>query len=182
MVELSFYPHVPFAPFTHSASPDAPPHLYVMCAYGKGVSFYKIGVSRNVEKRLSNIRSANALNVDLLQVVAFGGDSENQIHYDLGKWRTHGEWFDSSPEVESYLRDNLMGGIFFVHGPCDNEYVVAEDNVMAEKFSYEYDAREEGIDPDEDPDAADEYSAQLVKPFKRCDIPQVAAFVDPCSA
>jgi hypothetical protein len=63
----------------------------------------KIGIARDVARRLSQLQSASPATLAL--VVAFPGDAatESAIHWRFAADRIRGEWFRESPELAAWI-------------------------------------------------------------------------------
>jgi hypothetical protein len=59
----------------------------------------KIGMSKDVPRRLRTLRTMSPLSLELLGVVPGGRDEEAQLHREWASLRLHGEWFRASPEL-----------------------------------------------------------------------------------
>jgi len=78
--------------------------LYIV----KTEEYYKIGVSREPNKRLSHIRTESPFYCELVTTVKAKNGSakrlEKLLHENYAKYRKSGEWFDlDNQEVASYI-------------------------------------------------------------------------------
>lgn len=64
----------------------------------------KIGVSRNVEKRLKSLQNASPLKLKCLGIIAGGRDLERTLHIRFAPSRLHGEWFSPEKKLLQYIR------------------------------------------------------------------------------
>lgn len=63
----------------------------------------KIGTTKDVNKRLKGLQSANSDILVLLYSCYGGPKREKEIHEQFKKYRKHGEWFEYSSEIEEYI-------------------------------------------------------------------------------
>lgn len=73
------------------------PHVYFVRAGADGP--VKIGLSRDVAKRLTKMQTDTPAKLVLLGVVAGEGEAERALHAELAAYRLNGEWFAPSEEV-----------------------------------------------------------------------------------
>lgn len=72
-------------------------YLYIMESKQADVSFYKIGVTNNLDKRLKSIRTGNPNKVNYIYT-ELNKDAyklERWLHAQFSKKRLEGEWFTS---------------------------------------------------------------------------------------
>lgn len=75
--------------------------VYFISAREHGV---KIGITQNLAGRLSSLRSASPVPLEVLHVIhGRGPNLERKIHEDLKHLRFHGEWFRNCAEIISYI-------------------------------------------------------------------------------
>ncbi len=64
----------------------------------------KIGFTRNgARRRLSAAQTYSPENLELLLEVPGEQDEESEIHFRLRAFRSHGEWFDFTAEVQAFM-------------------------------------------------------------------------------
>ena len=70
--------------------------LYLVRALG--TDLYKIGVARDVHKRMHGLRTACPLELEIVHTVEGTHVHERHLHAALDKWRVRGEWFQLDAE------------------------------------------------------------------------------------
>ena len=75
------------------------PKTYFLLA--PSVSLVKIGKSRDPMGRMAELRTMNAVPVEILTVIK---EKEAVLHKKFQYLRHHGEWFRVTPEIIHYLR------------------------------------------------------------------------------
>lgn len=81
-------------------------------------NLYKIGVAKNVRKRLAAIQTSNPFKLELVTCYEFDSKAtahniEYQLHARFSRNRKNGEWFSLTPEKIDYLHAHCInhGGI-----------------------------------------------------------------------
>lgn len=69
--------------------------------------FIKIGHSRNWRSRMSDMQTGSPHTIVPLLVLIAAESDERKLHVRFRKSRFRGEWFHSSPAIQSYIKDNL---------------------------------------------------------------------------
>lgn len=79
-------------------------HVYFIQAGGRRGPV-KIGITKNLPRRLTVLQSANARKLRVICVVAAGGrDLEESLHLRFSRSRLAGEWFSYQGQVADYLK------------------------------------------------------------------------------
>src|ERR1700730_4577117 len=81
-----------------SSTPKPGSYIYVV----NGDHGIKIGVTKNPDGRLAQLRTGSAAKIDYAYIAPTSGDPyaiERQAHAMLDRYRLNGEWFDVSPEL-----------------------------------------------------------------------------------
>lgn len=93
------------APY-HAKSPDPAPRLTnpmpkVIGIYFIGSEFgpIKIGISRDVARRLVTLQCGSPIPLRVLAVTNGGRDAEREYHQRFADFRLHSEWFSPAPEI-----------------------------------------------------------------------------------
>lgn len=63
----------------------------------------KIGITSNLDARLSCLRGSSAQRVELLKSIPGNIQTEKSIHMRFDNLRTHGEWFTETPELIDFI-------------------------------------------------------------------------------
>ena len=63
----------------------------------------KIGVTSDINKRLSQLRNTSPVNLQLLKAIEADKDLEQDIHRRFKDDRLHGEWFNPTPELLRFI-------------------------------------------------------------------------------
>lgn len=71
----------------------------------------KVGWSRNLDIRLTQIRSTNGAGITVLGSAPGSQRQEKEIHRLLAEFRLHGEWFRDCEEVRRVIADLLKNGL-----------------------------------------------------------------------
>lgn len=74
----------------------------------KADRYTKIGVSKNIENRLSNMQSGCPFKIEVLFTMDGDYEEEGKIHTQLDFYNTYGEWFDLPFEVDKELLEFLI--------------------------------------------------------------------------
>lgn len=73
-------------------------HVYIIAQGVKDPFLFKVGVARNVEARISQLKTGNPHNLELVECFGFttrrtAMTIEKEMHRYLAKFRVSGEWF-----------------------------------------------------------------------------------------
>lgn len=71
----------------------------------------KIGQAKDVDKRISALRSSSPCEIRLLTKVRAYGDLEFFLHKHLAQSRAHGEWFRPDEKVLAAVEGAIDGGV-----------------------------------------------------------------------
>lgn len=63
----------------------------------------KIGFSKNVTSRLSNMQVRSPLKLTLLSTIKGTVVMEKELHYKFSKFREHGEWFKPTQDIINFI-------------------------------------------------------------------------------
>jgi hypothetical protein len=66
----------------------------------------KIGIANDVDARFRNLQTSCPEKLEILAVLAPGLTSEKQLHELFANTRKIGEWFESSPELETFISEH----------------------------------------------------------------------------
>ena len=66
----------------------------------------KIGVAANVEARLKSLQTGNPNPLLILGIIEGGHKVEQALHKKFEKFRHHGEWFNPTEEIITYIAEN----------------------------------------------------------------------------
>jgi Meiotically Up-regulated Gene 113 (MUG113) protein len=83
---------------------------------------YKIGHSKDVEKRLVQLRTGSPVSLEIKAVLPGGEDVEKILHWIFKGRRSHGEWFNLNGEDIRLIMKLSEEGLLFK----GNEPVLAE--------------------------------------------------------
>lgn len=67
----------------------------------------KIGVTRNLSTRMSELQVSNAHRLELIAAIPGGRALEKRLHEKFARHRANGEWFRLSPEITEWLSADL---------------------------------------------------------------------------
>lgn len=84
--------------------PSPGKHLYFIRNPTSGL--IKIGVAKNVKKRLNQLGCACGVELELLRLIEGHGALETEFHVAFGEHRTVGEWFKPDPELVAFATGN----------------------------------------------------------------------------
>lgn len=79
----------------------------LFCVYfiqAKETGRIKIGYAKDVNKRLKNLQTSSADQLDLLAYVKGGRNLEKLLHEKFASCRTRGEWFIAKPELLDFIQ------------------------------------------------------------------------------
>lgn len=68
----------------------------------------KIGYSKNLAQRLSQLQTATTNELQLLGSLVGGSRLERRLHEQFSSLRVRGEWFRPGPELIQYLREHCI--------------------------------------------------------------------------
>ena len=102
---------------------DSNESVYLM--YNNNTDLYKIGITNNINRRLSQIKTQSGCEIDLIEYfhvcIFYGLDSksiEEELHKTYKKSRVVGEWFkfteDEADDCYCYMSDLCEFGIIRV--------------------------------------------------------------------
>lgn len=99
--------------------------VYVLESHGQ----FKIGVSQDVDTRLCAIRTGNPSVQAIYESdpLANAYKVESMIHRHLAVYRTHGEWFSVSPEVDIV---NVVNGFVEKYGVREESPNPEKENTL----------------------------------------------------
>ena len=66
----------------------------------------KIGTSRNLSQRLRELSSGSPVPIRLLLSIPGDRSKELELHMMFAESRSHGEWFEPTQDLISFIRDN----------------------------------------------------------------------------
>ena len=107
--------------------------VYFLAAVDAGK--VKIGKTLHLQKRLANLRTANAGELELLTAVRYDSHLEARIHAHLAEYRSHGGWFHADAPVVDFIRGVRDGGVEWVVeqvGDAPPVWVNSLDNLSEE--------------------------------------------------
>lgn len=67
------------------------------------VAMVKIGIAKNVEKRLVDLQTASPVKLRIIATLPGGMKLEKELHRQFGHLRSHGEWFHLTDEILTYI-------------------------------------------------------------------------------
>jgi len=79
---------------------------YVYFIEATGLNRVKIGYATNPTKRIKDLDTGSAVNLELLGVVPGSLAKERQLHQKFAQYRIKGEWFNYSDEIKDYVKEN----------------------------------------------------------------------------
>lgn len=71
-----------------------------------GLNLVKIGYSRSVRKRVRDLQTANGGRLTLLCTMRGSISEERALHRRFASARREGEWFELTPEIESFISEH----------------------------------------------------------------------------
>jgi len=92
--------------------------VYIMAApLRDGFSFFKVGITSNIPKRLSSVQCGCPLKITTLWAITLWGNGsaqnlESLLHEKLSAYRTHGEWFGMETDNEAH-KSAMRGAMDF---------------------------------------------------------------------
>ena len=95
--------------------------VYVIC----DGEYIKVGISQNVKKRISQLKTGSPKELKLLYCFDGGRYIESKIHKDLNSYKARegGEWFLYNSEtikiIESYIEKDNLSKSEYVNEKCD---------------------------------------------------------------
>lgn len=78
---------------------------YVYFIQGEATGLIKIGYSRNLLTRFSQLQTASADTLRLLARLRGNQDRERELHARFAPWRKHGEWFEPAKPLLRYIAE-----------------------------------------------------------------------------
>lgn len=110
-------------------------YLYLISCKSGFETFYKVGISNDVESRLAQLQTGNPLELSIEACYGFDNAEivEKSIHQAWKKEKVRGEWFNVSG-CEDNFHDicKLMNGEVFV----PNNYETTEDEIEEAEHDY----------------------------------------------
>jgi hypothetical protein len=107
-------------------------YLYLISCKSGFETFYKVGISNDVESRLAQLQTGNPLELSIEACYGFDNAEivEKSIHQAWGKEKIRGEWFNVSG-CEDKFHDicRLMNGEVFVPDNCETTEAEIEEAV-----------------------------------------------------
>lgn len=82
----------------------------VYFVYAREVKRIKIGVTRDIDKRMSSFRTAIPCTLDLMATCGGGRQREMALHKQFAGARVQGEWFNATPELISFVHSLIDDG------------------------------------------------------------------------
>lgn len=76
----------------------------VYFVHAPDANLVKIGATTNLRARLLALQNASPVPLVLIQSIAGGKDEERVLHQRWAHLRSHGEWFEASPELMHFIR------------------------------------------------------------------------------
>lgn len=93
---------------------------FVECSVTKLV---KIGVSNNINLRLSSLQTGSPTPLTLLGAVVFDKSLEGKLHKHFSKHNSHGEWFHPNKNLSKIIENlNSKDALFIVFKELEIEY------------------------------------------------------------
>ena len=90
----------------YGAKPDSEQDVYFVCE-DKPDGRIKIGIAKNVRQRLATLQTASSDPLRLMGTIPGGGRKlERQLHRQWAYLQTHGEWFETHPDLLTYINDH----------------------------------------------------------------------------
>ena len=74
-------------------------------------TFYKIGFTREIHKRLADLQHANPMPLRVIAMMAGGRKLEGRLHRRFQDQRVRGEWFDLTEEMVEEIRSIMSGSM-----------------------------------------------------------------------
>lgn len=69
----------------------------------KGSDAVKIGTTINIEQRLSDLQTANFMELEILATIQLGEQAERELHKILENKHIRGEWFKLDDELMKFI-------------------------------------------------------------------------------
>lgn len=66
----------------------------------------KIGIAKDVKRRLRALQKMSSTGLSLLAVMPGGRPKEIELHERFAELRSHGEWFHLSDDLQSYIHEH----------------------------------------------------------------------------
>lgn len=67
--------------------------------------FLKIGYTKNIHKRLSQLQTSNPIKLEVLHLIDGDVDLEKELHLLFKDFKTQGEWFVFNESILDYFKD-----------------------------------------------------------------------------
>jgi hypothetical protein len=67
--------------------------------------FLKIGYTKNIHKRLSQLQTSNPVKLEVLHLIEGNTDLEKELHQSFGHLVVSGEWFEFHESILDYFKD-----------------------------------------------------------------------------
>lgn len=90
---------------------DEQPLVYLLKVH----NFYKIGISKDVNKRIRQLSTGCSAMPELIAVAPGGRQLEQELHEEFKNYRKHGEWFGHRREIIARFV-GLPGAMIFLPG------------------------------------------------------------------
>lgn len=94
----------------------------------------KIGQAKNIEKRLSSLRTSSPVEIRLAAAVRFVPECEQWMHAAFRHLRVKGEWFRAEPELIEMMRTARDSGTRAALELLQSKYKVSLVNIMTTKL------------------------------------------------
>jgi hypothetical protein len=89
-------------PLSAIADDDPITHRGIVYFIGSGDAI-KIGYSTDLQKRIADLKTGAAADIELLDYARAGRDVERELHSILASERIRGEWFKASDKTEDIM-------------------------------------------------------------------------------
>jgi hypothetical protein len=90
----------------HPRKPRVSQHPKLYVVHAKGSTRFKLGISRNVKARMSDLQVGSSVPLDLITTTKIESvEEERRAHRVLAQWRCHGEWFDLGAGSDDFLQE-----------------------------------------------------------------------------
>lgn len=83
---------------------------YVYFVNAPAIGCLKIGTARDVNVRLSELRTSSPTELELVGSVKGDREMEKQLHSRFKHLRKHREWFDYCDELRIHVEELIKGG------------------------------------------------------------------------
>ncbi len=82
-----------------------------MIYFISGGGLIKIGVTTNLPNRVVELQIGSPVLLTVLATIPGDAATEHKLHTKFSKHRNHGEWFNASPEIYQYIKENTCVGL-----------------------------------------------------------------------